>query len=681
MKKVVFLFLLVAVLLIEFTSATCSPRRFDWGPATAVENTDVTIAFMIDGDTCQGKVVNFSVKEYDKGQTDDAVSIQPASVTITSNSPKPGTWVYAGGTWRTEWQEDTDHAGETNPPEYYLTATLDGQTYTTREDPTYVFSNQYLNVTKQQVATCTDSDGGLNYYVSGRAYGQFSNGTNYSYNDTCVNSTRLTEWSCSSGVANSNTGNYCSLCANGACPIIDPVEEECDNFVEGEIIAGFDANVTRTAAENLIEDENLTYEDVYTNNNWTNPLLKALKVFVDDGEEQEWMDIFSNESIVNYTELNCVIAVSGNVRDQSFKSLNNTKNKLESLKNSIRTFPSKYQEDLEEAVGLIALQTEVNNLEDMYNKSTSDADYLEVIKAAMDLDIPSKFTTPKAAENFVFFSQERNIDLALIQSIGTGSYETGDEEKYVNAIIRWNQEKIEAIIDFKEINALYPDGERPVLMTFDISVQEKEDVESDYFFVVENLENIKFGGSYEQGQSGGSYYITLGDNLRIISFTTTENVDFITLPAFISPSLDELEVSQPEPPPRDRISKWWVYLIVLIFIGVFGSVMYVALQRWYESKYEDYLFKNKNHLFNLVTYINNSRAQGIKDEEVSSRLKKSGWDGEQVRYGMRKYVGKNTGMPRIPLLSGGREAKKMPVPSPAPRPMGEPPRRIPRRFR
>src|SRR3989344_6200666 len=251
MKKGLVLFLLFTVLLIEFTSATCSPRRFDWGPATAVENTVVTIAFMIEGDTCQGKVVSFSVKEYDHGLADDSVSVQPASVTITSNSPNPGTWVYAGGTWRTQWMEDTDHAGETNPPEYYITATLDGQTYTTREDSTYVFSNQYLNVTKQQVATCTDSDGGLNYYVSGRAYGQFSNGTNYSYNDACVNSTRLTEWSCSSGVANSNTGNYCgSNCSSGACvgnlSNQPNNSDQCDDFVEGEIIAGFDANVTRT---------------------------------------------------------------------------------------------------------------------------------------------------------------------------------------------------------------------------------------------------------------------------------------------------------------------------------------------------------------------------------------------------------------------------------------------------
>ncbi|MBI2045446.1 hypothetical protein HYT23_05280 [Candidatus Pacearchaeota archaeon] len=225
MKKTGIFFLFIALIIsINVVSANCAFQRLYWGAGTAVENTDVMINIQVKGDTCQGKIVTLSVKEYDHGLADDPVSIQPASVIIGSNSPPDGSWVFAGGTWKTQWQEDTDHPGETNPPEYYLVGALDGQTFSS-QDHLNVLNNQYLNVTKyvappQNNSTCIDSDLGINYNVSGGVYGQLINGTNYSYSDVCANSSRLTEWFCSNGVAQSNTGNYCNNgCENGACKI------------------------------------------------------------------------------------------------------------------------------------------------------------------------------------------------------------------------------------------------------------------------------------------------------------------------------------------------------------------------------------------------------------------------------------------------------------------------------
>src|SRR3989344_9065415 len=101
-KGVAVLLILAIILSVDFISAECTWRRFDWGPGTAVEDTDVTINIGVQGDTCQGKVVSLSVKEYDHGSADDSPTNQPASVTIGSNSPSPGVWVFAGGTWRTQ---------------------------------------------------------------------------------------------------------------------------------------------------------------------------------------------------------------------------------------------------------------------------------------------------------------------------------------------------------------------------------------------------------------------------------------------------------------------------------------------------------------------------------------------------------------------------------------------------
>ena len=54
-------------------------------------------------------------------------------------------------------------------------------------------------------------------------------------------------------------------------------------------------------------------------------------------------------------------------------------------------------------------------------------------------------------------------------------------------------------------------------------------------------------------------------------------------------------------------------------------------------------------MYNLISYIESAKVKHIKAKEISSKLKEAGWSSEQVRYVMRKYVGKRTGMFEIPL--------------------------------
>ena len=76
-----------------------------------------------------------------------------------------------------------------------------------------------------------------------------------------------------------------------------------------------------------------------------------------------------------------------------------------------------------------------------------------------------------------------------------------------------------------------------------------------------------------------------------------------------------------------------------------GIAVYFILKKWYKEKYENYLFKNKNDLYNMVTFIQSSKQHGKDNQTISRDLRKSGWSNEQVNYVMRKYSGKNTGMP------------------------------------
>jgi len=72
-------------------------------------------------------------------------------------------------------------------------------------------------------------------------------------------------------------------------------------------------------------------------------------------------------------------------------------------------------------------------------------------------------------------------------------------------------------------------------------------------------------------------------------------------------------------------------------------------RRWYKNKYENHLFKDKNHLFNMAHFINNSKTKGMDKEEISRKLKQSKWSNAQVDYAMKKYSGKGPGMFEIPV--------------------------------
>jgi len=86
--------------------------------------------------------------------------------------------------------------------------------------------------------------------------------------------------------------------------------------------------------------------------------------------------------------------------------------------------------------------------------------------------------------------------------------------------------------------------------------------------------------------------------------------------------------------------------LILLFAGI---IAYIILQKWYKRRYEDYLFKNKNDLYNLLHYIEAQRKKGVHESEIHYKLKNSGWNSEQIKYATRKHSGLRTGMLEIPI--------------------------------
>ena len=75
------------------------------------------------------------------------------------------------------------------------------------------------------------------------------------------------------------------------------------DYAPGDVIVGFNDKVNESEANTLIESYNLTWGDRtidWNANKW-------MVVKVSEGEEQYWIDIFQNEEIVKYAQLNFIV--------------------------------------------------------------------------------------------------------------------------------------------------------------------------------------------------------------------------------------------------------------------------------------------------------------------------------------------------------------------------------------
>jgi cysteine-rich repeat protein len=94
----------------------CDLTSAAWSTTSALEGAQVKLN--LNGQNCDGAIISFTVMEKDGFlNPDDPVETDPASITYGS----PNTY----GIWKAEWQDDSEF-GQSNPPEYYFTATVEG---------------------------------------------------------------------------------------------------------------------------------------------------------------------------------------------------------------------------------------------------------------------------------------------------------------------------------------------------------------------------------------------------------------------------------------------------------------------------------------------------------------------------------------------------------------------------
>ncbi|MBI2043199.1 PKD domain-containing protein [Candidatus Pacearchaeota archaeon] len=385
--------------------------------------------------------------------------------------------------------------------------------------------------------------------------------------------------------------------------------------------------------------------------------------FGDDSPSQKTTE---NKTTYTYTEIGeyvVTIMVTDSNRKSSSKSFNieiatprNAVNKLlkrnldnlNNIKAQIENLSLFEQNSLDAILNLDDVESILSDIQQRNATAGSDDnDYISIMADLVTLSIPSSIDITKNVESIPFFPSEESVNLQILKKIGGGNY-GNDSEKYTQAVLAWNAANSQTKISSKEFTANFEDNPVEILNVFKLQISSNPEIDGAYLIMPE-FENLTFDGDYSEQKEEGYVSIRL-EGGETIGFSTIEDIEFSELPAFISPKLSEISIQKEfKILNTEKISDLTLIILVVLLVSLLGFISYITMQQWYKRKYESHLFKNRNDLFNIVSYVHNMKKQGVEDRKVSLGLKKAGWNSEQVAYIMKKYYGKRTGMFEIPM--------------------------------
>ncbi len=330
------------------------------------------------------------------------------------------------------------------------------------------------------------------------------------------------------------------------------------------------------------------------------------------------------------------------------------------------------------------LKSDVDRLESQYRETlrSEDEELVKIMQDLTALNIPSKFDTPLEIKPIKFIQNKDRLDLSVLEGFDAGRVELGrNKNDYDDAINRWLNQNLDISFQSKTHYFYYEDETEQVLLSHvKLTLSPKKDIEEFYMIISGPTNNIKFkkGEDYGEKELPGGYGIRFptiikGQN-KTIEFTYPETVELTNPPIYVSPRFRNLELGvEPgicnnnnicEPNLKENYKNCRVdckpTALTILFLGILlfiAFIVYIILQEWYKRYYESNLFKDKNQLFNLVTFMSTSVNQKLTRSQTFAKLKPVGWSKGQLVYAWKKLHGKRTGMFEIPIFLPFEKAK------------------------
>ncbi len=351
-------------------------------------------------------------------------------------------------------------------------------------------------------------------------------------------------------------------------------------------------------------------------------------------------------------------------KDEINKTLVEKRESLNTITAEINAIAGWYRPEIEKEINVSNLKAELDAIQKRYETSN---DYVEIMTALLKINIPSGLESVNFKGDFLPLPE--NIDPSYLTDDET------DSGEYSDTIVLWMAENLDLEVETNIIYLKDQGVNEPLFTAVTLYITPQGDFE-EAFLVIEGG-GIKFKEDYNQEELDGAAKIDLSgiEEQKIISFILPGKVEAIDLPVYVSPRISNLP-NNSGPGPCDNDGKCekdseenkkncpndchginWPRILVFVIFIFCVFVVYIILQEWYKRYYEEHLFKDKNDLYNLMSFIFNALRQGKDKGEAYKTLKQYGWKNEQIVYVYRKLLGKRTGMWEIPLFRAFEKKK------------------------
>ena len=364
--------------------------------------------------------------------------------------------------------------------------------------------------------------------------------------------------------------------------------------------------------------ETITNQAKHTYNNLTN---YPLKITIEDKDGTKISKTF-----------NILVGSANQVLNNS---IDEKLQQILNIKTEIFNYDSFSAKAIKNILNLNETEHKILEIKHNYTLTNIEEEYKNLLTQILEIEIPQNISKTFNIDLGIFFPKKENINLEALKFISNETYESEKDEQYKNSILTKGGQEI----SMNEYSANYKGGETMLVRVFEIKTNQES------YLIIKDMENLKFEDNltYESG-----YYYKILENSETTKFYTTEKINIEDLPLFISPDFSDLvlfDIGTPEEAGKEF--KWVLFVIAIIILILIIFGIYLFLKKWYKEKYENYLFKDKNDLYNMVRYIQNSKQNKMDDLTIKKNLKKAKWNSEQIKYIMKKYAGKKTGMPEL----------------------------------
>ncbi len=282
---------------------------------------------------------------------------------------------------------------------------------------------------------------------------------------------------------------------------------------------------------------------------------------------------------------------------------------------------------------------------------TAAPSQLPGMKSQLDaMNLPLNITDSLRLIESSYYVSVENIQPSYIPEITEETYDSDNEESYKNAIATWQQDNVELKLSGQIKTMAYETIVEDKATIVNIRIDPVAASSSDVYLIFllpsgvsYNSVKVNKQGSYDVHNLNDAIGFEFSDlsSSETVSLALPGRQDFSTLVFFASPALSELNVQGGGTPGKEVKTPWGLAIFFIILILLIIAAVLWFVWKGYDAKLEKKLFKNPGDVYNIMNFITNAQAKGMKKEQIEQQLLKAGWNKEQIAFAWEKLKKKS----------------------------------------